>query len=212
MRRAFLAAFLLAPMMAGCAAQTGRGGGASVTVEPVEAWREAADAGDAERIDELPAAWARAIQRIPVRSRSAVTAEGALLTPDAALDHPELSPGSYSCRVLRLEANRLRSFPANFCYVQSGEGNVLTLAKQTGSELPAGLLYPSADRRYVFLGARQQKPGETALTYGADRERDVAGVVERVGSFRWRLVLPERDGRRLDVLELTPVPVERQPG
>jgi len=37
------------------------------------------------------------------------------------------------------------------------------------------------------------------------------GVIERIGPFRWRLVLPWRGERPgLDIYELTPVPLEQQ--
>lgn len=213
MRRALLATLSLAAALGACTMPNARPAraGASVTMEPGEAWRGIATAEDATRVDAVADAWRRATERVGPATRKAIAAEGALLDPAAALDHPELSPGSYSCRVLRLQGGRLRSFPAQFCYVQSSDGKALALAKQTGSDLPAGVLYPGGERRYVFLGARQNTAGDTSLAYGADRSRDVAGVVERVAPFRWRLVLP-RDGRDLDILELTPVPVERQPG
>lgn len=163
---------------------------------------------DQARIDALPATWLAAWGKSRQRGRST---EGALLEPDTALDHPELSPGSYNCRVIRLGrragSQRVRRFPTQFCHVGSADG-VLNFTKQTGSELPAGHLY-KAEKRYTFLGARQYGPGDNSLVYGKDRSRDVAGVVERVGPFRWRMVVPMSD-QDLDVIELTPVPFERQ--
>jgi hypothetical protein len=148
------------------------------------------------------------------RSAAEVDAEGALLEADAALEHPELPPGSYWCRVVRIGKiagrNRIRSFPPRFCYV-SDEEKGLSFTKQTGSDLPAGYLYADGDRRYVFLGARQEEPGDVSLGYGIDPDRDVAGVVERVGAFRWRLVAPREHGKGIDIYELTPVPADQQP-
>src|SRR3546814_14937312 len=74
----------------------------------------------------------------------------------------------------------------------------LSFTKQSGSDLPAGYLYADGERRYVFLGARQDAPGDVSLGYGVDPERDVAGVVERVGPFRWRLVAPRDGGQGSD--------------
>jgi hypothetical protein len=108
-------------------------------------------------------------------------------------------------------STRIRVMPPFFCYIRGESDNLLTFAKQTGTDLPGGWLYPDDDKRYVFLGARQRRSGDTSLAYGADRVRDVIGVAERIGSFRWRLEIrgPARDG--LDVYELTPVPTENQP-
>ena len=106
--------------------------------------------------------------------------------------------------------DRVRAFPAYFCYVHA-EDKGLSFAKQTGSDLPSGYLYADGDKRYVFLGARQRRPGDVSLGYGVDAGRDVVGVVERVGAFRWRLVVPRDGGDALDVYELTPVPADRQP-
>jgi hypothetical protein len=42
--------------------------------------------------------------------------------------------------------------------------------------------------------------------YRQDAARDLAGIVERVGPFQYRLLFPwPRDGAKLDVLELVPV-------
>lgn len=173
-------------------------GGAAQVIRPA----------DQARIDALPAIWQAAWGTSPGRARAV---EGALLEPGAALDHPELSPGSYNCRLIRLGrragARRMRSFPTHFCHVGAANGG-LNFTKQTGSDLPAGHLY-KAEKRYTFVGALQRAKGDNSLVYGTDQARDVAGVVERVGPFRWRMVVPvgEQD---LDILELTPVPVERQ--
>ena len=41
--------------------------------------------------------------------------------------------------------------------------------------------------------------------YGSDRMRDMAGLVERIGDNRWRLVLPAPAYESLvDVIELVP--------
>jgi hypothetical protein len=44
-----------------------------------------------------------------------------------------------------------------------------------------------------------------AYQYGIDAERDLAGILERVGDQRWRLVFPYPHFESLlDVIELTP--------
>lgn len=208
--RSVLFAVLVSFVLAGCAARRETvvvsasqveivdDGGAGQVIRPA----------DQAKIDALPAIWQAAWGKSPGRARSG---EGALLEPAAALDHPELSPGSYNCRVIRVGRRagprRMRSFPTHFCHVGTANGE-LNFTKQTGSDLPAGHLYKT-EKRYTFVGALQRAEGDNSLVYGADQARDVAGVVERVGPFRWRMVVPmgEQD---LDILELTPVPVERQ--
>lgn len=210
----FTAAALLA--LGGCATTSKPAASIEVETPPPseQAWRSAITSGDAALIEALPSIWSKVLSSAKQRSGSAIAAEGALLDPDAALDHPELPPGSYECRVVRIGkgAGRRRfiSFPSRFCYV-SAEDKGLGFAKQTGSDLPTGYLYADGDKRYIFLGARQDAPGDASLGYGADSDRDVAGVVERVGAFRWRLVAPRDSGEGLDIYELTPVPADRQP-
>lgn len=209
MRRVVLAA-LVSCALAGCASKRETAVVSASQVEIID------DGGvgqvirpeDQAMIDALPTIWQAAWGKSRERARSA---EGALLEPNAALDHPELSPGSYNCRVIRLGrragTRRVRSFPTHFCHVGAADGT-LNFTKQTGSDLPAGHLYKT-EKRYTFVGALQRREGDNSLVYGTDQKRDVAGVVERVGPFRWRMVMPvgEQD---LDVIELTPVPVERQ--
>jgi hypothetical protein len=215
MRPIFFAALFLCPIVAGCAERSAAVRPASVTVEAPEPWRVVSAAQDAAQIDTLPAIWTRIAARIPPRRAKLIAAEGPLLEADAALELPQLSPGSYSCRVVRIGATagtaQVRSFPANFCYIALDTEGTLTLTKQTGSDLPAGRLYPAGDKRYVFLGARQSRVGDNSIAYGTTRDRDIVGVVERFGAFRWRMVSPSRDGRSIDVYEMTPVPADRQP-
>ena len=55
--------------------------------------------------------------------------------------------------------------------------------------------------RSLALGDEDQP-----LAYGDNPKRDMAGVFERIGPFRWRLVIPWPQGSsKLDVFELTPV-------
>ena len=137
----------------------------------------------------LDSAWEAARRgTVPVLDRSAAQA------------WPAPSPGSYRCRVWRLEEGRVqRRFPAQFCHI-GVEGALLSFAKQTGDERWAGYFYIDGDRRMIFLGT------SGAGGYGSDAARDVAGVVERVGPLRYRIVMPwPRRGGLLDVLELVPV-------
>jgi hypothetical protein len=199
---------MLLPMLAACSGHDARlRSAATVMMEPQPAWRTAITEPDAERIAALPGGWKAAWAAAGRNGARLMTREGDLMRADAALDHPALPPGSYRCRAITVARGVVRRSPAFFCYVGGEAGERVSFTKQTGSALPGGWLYRDDDRRYVFLGARQRRAGDVSLGYGADGARDLVGVVERVGAFRWRLVLP---GPEFTVYELTPVPVEQQ--
>lgn len=212
------AALLLAAAALSLAACASTRPGVSVaSVEQVAqpGWRGTMSAEDAARLEALPATWAAVRGQAERRSKALWVAQAELVA-DTALDYPALSPGSYNCRLVSLgqKAARgpaVRAFKPFFCYVRGEGAGGLSFTKQTGTDLPGGWLHPDGDRRYVFLGAQQRKPGDNSLGYGAESDRDLAGVVERVAPFRWRLVVPWRGGKPgLDVYELTPVPAELQ--
>ncbi len=178
-------------------------------------WRAALSADDRALIDDLPAYWDRTLKAVPGRHHADIAAEGELLQPAAARDHPAVPPGSYRCRLVRLAPSQrgrpVQSFKAFFCYVRGERNNQLSFTKQTGTELPGGWLHPDGDRRLVLVGAKQREAGDNSLSYGDDPARDLVGTVERIGPFRWRLVLPaRRQDTAIDVYELTPVPPEQQ--
>lgn len=180
------------------------------------AWRSAIRPADAERIGMLPTIWSLARATLTVRQKALAQREGDLLDPDAARDHPAIPPGSYRCRLVRIDGTdrrkeQVRSFKEFYCYIRGERDNRLSFTKQTGSELPGGWLHPDGERRLVMVGAMQREQGDNSLNYGDEPERDLVGVVERIGPFRWRLVLPpKRTEPRLDIYELTPVPAEEQ--
>ena len=188
---------------------------AVVTVEPpgkADAWLGVATAEDAERVHRLDNAWQAALA--DARSagfRREVAAESELLRPTAALPMPAPTPGSYECRLVRLgrytrKTRAYERFKPFFCYVEVADGQ-LTVVKQTGSQRPAGRLWEDdAPTRMIFLGSVALGEEEQPLAYGENQGRDMAGVLERVAPFRWRLVVPWPRGQsKLDVFELTPV-------
>lgn len=179
----------------------------AVTVgsEPT-AWDVVATPADKQRIAAMPAIWARARAAVPRRLAAKLKAEGALTDPAAALEAPTLPPGPYHCRLVRFGGRAgFASYAPDFCYVEV-EKDSLAFTKQTGTNLPVGWLYPDTDRRQIFIGSFK-RPGETtAPAYGDNPAQDVAGVVERVAPFRWRLVLTQAGkGAMLDIYELVPV-------
>ena len=58
----------------------------------------------------------------------------------------------------------------------------------------------------LLVGSLALGSEDQPLAYGDDPERNMAGVLERIGPFRWRLVIPwPQSTSKLDVFELTPV-------
>lgn len=177
-----------------------------------ELWMGIASTADTRRLANITGAWAAGLA--DARKADFVTAirqEGELLKTGAALARPAPTPGSYNCRLIRLGSTgrgkpALEKFKPFFCYVEV-EGNLLTIVKQTGDTRPAGRLWEDDNpRRLVFLGSLALGDEEQPLAYGENARRDMAGIFERIGPFRWRLVIPwPQDGAKLNVFELTPV-------
>jgi hypothetical protein len=204
-------------LLGGCASLEGRkspAGPAVVQEAPTrgDAWRRVANQADADRIKRLGVAWNQALAEArSAGARRDVSAEGDLLRPDAALARPAPTPGSYQCRMVRLgrtaaKGRAFEKFKPFFCYVEV-EDDLLTIVKQTGSQRPAGRLWEDdSPSRLIFLGSLALGNEDQPKAYGEDPNRDMAGVLERVGPFRWRLVIPwPRAQAKLDVYELTPV-------
>ena len=194
------------PVLAGCAHQRSPVAVNEVAAPAPSGWRATIRPDDAARIDALPTQWAAARTAVGPRGAAALRREGDLLRADAGLSHPALPPGSYRCRSVILTRGAVQRGKPFFCYVGGEAGERVSFTKQTGTALPGGWLYPDHDR-YVFLGARQQRAGDVSVGYGTDRSRDLIGVVERIGAFRWRLVLPDA---AMEIYELTPVAPDLQ--
>lgn len=192
------ASLLLVLLLGACAGQhrsVSSVDAAAAATEPVSVWRTAIAPADLIRLEALSTAITGLGAKLPPARRK-------LADPAAALDHPELSPGSYRCRAAAARA-------ADFCYV-SATPEGLALVKQTGARPIAGYLHLD-DQRYVFLGAAQRRAGDNTLGYGTDPARSVVGTAERVGAFRWRLILTGAGTATPQLYELTPVPADQQP-
>jgi hypothetical protein len=187
---------------------------ASVEVGPPlksEAWKAVATAADEDRLARLGLAWQEALEDAGKTNAADIRREGKLLLPRSALPRPEPTPGSYNCRLIKLGRATPRSRPYEtfkpfFCYVEV-EDELLTIVKQTGSQRPAGRLWADDEpTRLVFLGSLALGDETAPIAYGDDPRRDMAGVLERIGPFKWRLVIPwPQSTSKLDVFELTPV-------
>jgi hypothetical protein len=176
-----------------------------------EVWKALATAADQDRLERLGFAWQQALADARKSNPNDVRKEGQLLLPRASLPRPAPTPGSYNCRLIKLgkataKSKPYESFKPFFCYVEV-EGDLLTIVKQTGSQRPAGRLWEDDDpNRLVFLGSLALGESDAPLGYGDDPKRDMAGVLERIGPFQWRLVIPwPQSTSKLDVFELTPV-------
>jgi hypothetical protein len=211
MRRAATISAAALLLVAGCTTPVLREPGqVAVTLEPEPEWLGLASSEDVDRLERAEEAWASALAGIgATRFARAVAREGELLEPEAALARPELPPGSYHCRLLRLSVGPGRrpavaAFRPFFCHVADA-GPLLAFTKQTGSERPSGYFYPDDRRdRLIFLG-NMAVGAQAQLPYDGASSRDMVGLVERVGPFRWRLVLPwPRSGATLEVMELVP--------
>ncbi|MCL6741137.1 DUF4893 domain-containing protein [Sphingomonas sp. RB56-2] len=178
-----------------------------------DVWQAKASAADINRIRRVATGWSTGL----AEARSAgfgneMKTEGKLLDPDASLPRPAPTPGIYNCRMIKLgrekpKAPAYEKFKPFFCHV-GVDHNTFTIIKLTGSQRPAGRMWEDdAPTRLVFLGSLGLGSEDEVLNYGDDPKRDMAGVFERIGPFRWRLVIPyPQSGAQLLVFELTPVP------
>jgi len=176
-----------------------------------DAWRIVATDADESRLDRLGLAWQEALDEARRSNPNDVRREGKLLLPRASLPRPAPTPGSYNCRLIKLgkatkKSKAWESFKPFFCYVEVDDDQ-LTIVKQTGSQRPAGRLWEDDDpKRLVFLGSLALGDEDQPRGYGDDPKRDMAGVLERIAPFKWRLVIPwPQSTSKLDVFELTPV-------
>lgn len=181
-----------------------------------ETWKGVATAEDQDRLARLGLAWQEALSEAGKTNGADIRREGKLLLPRAALPRPDPTPGSYNCRLIKLGRATLKGRPFEtfkpfFCYVEVEDGQ-LTIVKQTGSQRPAGRLWEDdVPTRLIFLGSLALGDETAPLAYGDDPKRNMAGVLERIAPFRWRLVIPwPQSTSKLDVVELTPV--AQQPG
>jgi hypothetical protein len=155
-------------------------------------------------------AWVQGLSKAEAAGhRTEISKEGALLQPDAAMPWESPKPGSYSCRVVKIGAKgsgtlHYVAYPPFDCRLRA-ENGMMSFTKLTGSQRPIGLFLPDTGQRMIFLGTLQLGDEKRALQYGQDRERDMAGVVERVGEKRWRIAFPyPHFESTVDVLELVP--------
>lgn len=171
-------------------------------------WRERATRADQGRINRLDQSWAVGVREARRSDAVAVARLGAVARPSAALARPHPTPGNYRCRTIKLgSSSGDRGFIAYdwfACRVALDAGGNLSLRKTTGSQRPSGELMPLGARRLAFLGTLALSSSERSWPrYGAQQDRDIAGVFERIGTNHYRLLMPEPAYEsELDILEL----------
>ncbi|QDP19922.1 DUF4893 domain-containing protein [Sphingomonas xanthus] len=197
---------ILAPLLivalAGCAT--------TPAAPPTTDWRSVATSNDRERLRQWRDAFTDALAKARAAGHATeVAKEGALLVPDAAIGSGPIPSGDYRCRVIKVGAKTLGqldyiAYPAFRCRIETA-GALQRFTKLTGSQRHVGTIYPADQLRQLFLGTLVLGDETRALEYGVDRERDLAGWVERIGERRWRLLLPyPQFESTIDVIELVP--------
>ncbi len=173
-------------------------------------WREIASESDRERLRNWRTALTGALGAATRAGYATdIAREGMLLQPDAALGGP-IPNGTYRCRVIKLGAKSegqldYVSYPPFTCQVTQ-EAQLQSFAKLTGSQRQVGLIFPSDAVRQVFLGTLVLGDEASAMQYGEDETRNVAGYAERIGPNRWRLLMPRPHFEsQFDVMELVPL-------
>ena len=186
----------------------------SVVVEEVEAWRQSVTPAGLAALDALDGRWAAALA--DARRRGAtrtIAAEAPLLDPQAALPRAAPAPGAYRCRLLRVAAPgaRIRGLSVSrsaFCFVGVKDDQLSLTTEIAGNRLAGYLEEMKSSRALVFLGATAGTRGVPAVGYGEDPVRDRVGRFERVGEFRYRLIVPAPAAPELMVFELVAAPAD----
>lgn len=180
----------------------------TVVVEEVEAWREAATPAGLAALDALETRWGAAIADAKRRGATRmIAAERPLLDPQAALPRAAPGPGPYRCRLLRVAApgTRIRGIAVSrsaFCFIGVEDDQLSLTSEITGHRLAGYLQDTKSSRQLIFLGATAGARGQPAVGYGEDAPRDRVGRFERVGEFRYRLIVPAPVAPELLVFEL----------
>lgn len=169
-------------------------------------WRAVVSSHDRERLKAWRTAWEESLTQARAGGAgAAVAAEGTLLDPDAALDRPETPAGAYRCRTIKLGTQiaggpAYRTSPAYNCRIAEG-----VLTQLDGPQRPSGRLFAYDGARILFVGGLALSDEVGSVRYGRDPQRNLIGLLERIGPARWRVILPRPAWEsKLAVLELVP--------
>jgi hypothetical protein len=217
---------LAALALSACAAHA-KGPEASPPPGSPMSWRSLATPDDRKRLRDWRSAWVEALGKAKAGHAAEVASEGALLDPDApALGGVMPPPGDYRCRIVKLGGQNPEvpdyvaygPFPCRLgpsaatageaaAPAGPGDSGAVAFAAIGGLQRPVGRFFPDTPRRLMFLGTLQLGDEKGVLRYGHDKERDLAGLLQRIGERRWRLVLPRPHFEStLDLVELVPAP------
>lgn len=180
----------------------------AVASEPLP-WPRLISQHDRNRLREWRTTWTTALAQARNAGFGArIDAEGVLLQPDAALEHPTPPDGPYRCRLIKVGRSLLEpspgfvALPPAACEVADGRLDVLE-----GVQRPGGQLFPYDAARMLLLGGLAVGDEQGTVRYGRDSQRDLLGLVDRIGPTRWRVAFPEPAWQsKLDVLEMIPAP------
>ena len=200
---------LAALLLAACQAESADPAEPCPGLMAAEDWRTRATEDDRRRLRNWRDAWTEALDQARAAGHAAAIAgEGVLFDPDAALAGPLPPAGDYDCRTIKIGSPSgllpYIAYPPFRCRI-GADGGRSSFVKLTGSQRPIGRLFGDSERRMIFVGTMQLGDERRAYQYGTDRERDLVGMLERVGENRWRLVFPYPHFESLlDVIEITP--------
>lgn len=174
-------------------------------------WKQVATENDRKRLADWRPTFIDALESARKAGHSAeIAREGALLDPDSALANPGIPNGMYRCRMIKIGTKPGSSGPAYLsstpflCRLKQSR-DLQRLNNFGGQQRYVGLIFPGDSVHQVFLGTLVLGDETRALQYGQDELRDVAGYVERIGTARWRLVMPKPHFEsQLQVMELAP--------
>jgi len=171
-------------------------------------WRRAATPADRARLRGWRSAWMAALAdaRATGDGAAAIARDGGLFDPDRSLEQPLPPSGDYRCRTVKLGRRGAVglgyvAYPWFRCWVgERGE-----FVRLDGSQRQVGRFFADTDARAVFLGTLALGDEHSPIAYARDPQRDLAGLVERIGERRWRIAFPfPAFESKLDVVEVVP--------
>jgi hypothetical protein len=178
------------------------------SVALAERWQDVATPADAARLKGRDATFAAALKEVRASEYAGELAANALLyDPKKRLADPLPPEGKYRCATHKLGGQFLAfiAYPDFICAIY-GSGDRRQFVKLTGSQRPVGHIHADTKRNGVFLGSLMLGDDEALVPYGQDRERDLAGTVERIGKDRWRIVFPRPYYEStMDIIDLRPM-------
>lgn len=173
-----------------------------------QGWQETATPADAQRLAQRDTAFAAALAQVRASEYAGdLAANAQLYDPDTRLNNPLPPEGKYLCATHKLGGQYLAfiAYPDFVCAIY-GTGATRQFVKLTGSQRPVGYIHADGKRNGVFLGTLMLGDDTSLVPYGEDKERDLAGTVERVGKARWRIVFPNPYFEStLDIIDLRPL-------